>query len=66
MPPGIGDAAAMSAIYKLTMTETPPTIVQFEAAAVGPPVYMTKPNRTGMPETQFINCDECYLEQHGS
>lgn len=29
-------------------------MVQFANAALGPPVYMAKPNNTGRPETKFI------------
>jgi hypothetical protein len=62
MPPAVGNAAAISAIDKLTMKESPPTIVQFENAAVGPPVYMTKPKRTGMPDTKFMDFARCQLD----
>ena len=55
IPPAVGNAAAISAIDRLTMNESPPTIVQLANAAVGPPVYMTKPNRTGIPEAKFID-----------
>jgi hypothetical protein len=56
MPPAVGRAAAISAIDKLTMNDSPPTIVQFANAAVGPPVYMTKPNKTGIPDAKFMLC----------
>lgn len=29
-------------------------MVQFANAALGPPVYMAKPKRTGRPETKFM------------
>jgi hypothetical protein len=56
MPPAVGRAVAISAIDKLTMNDSPPTIVQFANAAVGPPVYMTKPNKTGIPDAKFMLC----------
>jgi hypothetical protein len=56
MPPAVGNAAAISAIDRLTIKESPPTIVQFAKAAVGPLVYITHPNKTGIPDTKFIDC----------
>jgi hypothetical protein len=49
-------------MLKLTTNERPPTIVQLANAAAGPPVYMTKPKRTGMPETKFIEVNVAALE----
>lgn len=54
MPPAVGYAAAISAKDKDTIVDKPPTMVQFEMAAAGPPVYMAKPKRTGRPETKFM------------
>ena len=56
MPPAVGNAAAISDIDKLTINDSPPTIVQFAKAAVGPPVYITNPNRTGIPDAKFMDC----------
>jgi hypothetical protein len=57
MPPAVDNAAAISAIDKLAINDNPPTIVQFENVAVRPPVHMKRPNRTGISETKFIDCN---------
>lgn len=64
MPPAVGSAAAISDIDRLTMNDNPPIIVQFANAAVGPPVYITHPNKTGIPEAKFIDCLKVSAAQH--
>lgn len=54
MPPAVGRAAAISAMDSETMKESPPTIVQFAKAAVGPPEYIANPKSTGMPDAKFM------------
>ncbi len=64
MPPVVGRAAPNSAITKLTMHEKPPTIVQLAKAAFGPPVYITQPKRTGMPEIKFIEVNVAAIDSN--
>lgn len=54
MPPAVGKAAAISASTRDTQKDKPPTIVQLAKADSGPPVYMTQPKRTGMPDMKFM------------
>ncbi|MAD87049.1 MAG: hypothetical protein CL912_29170 [Deltaproteobacteria bacterium] len=56
MPPAVGSAAAISDIENDTINDKNPIIVQFANAAVGPPVYITQPNSTGIPLAKFMDC----------
>src|SRR3954463_13108155 len=54
MPPAVGNAAAISARANETIRESPPTMVQLEKAASGPPLASAKPSSIGIPETKSM------------
>ncbi len=60
----VGMAIAISAIESDTMSEKPPTMVQFAKAACGPPVYIAQPKSTGMPLTKFMVVYEAQSQLH--